>query len=213
MNSVTVVIFLTSSLGLAIFISAANPVFPWGLASLYTSAWIFQEPRGFPKINETVLFHKSFGGEKIVPCHHSVPCIDYTAAALLLQLVLTGSAWQLDLESGCGSIKTFNKIILKEKKKTHPAVGSWLTFAPRLPLWVQVPQPLRWCTRRLQSESSFVLICILVAQSLLQTNLQHPVWAAGPPSFPLTQRPYVEPMWKPRSSWWDALEALIYLFC
>ena len=118
MNSVTVVIFLTSSLGLAIFISAANPVFPWGLASLYTSTWIFQEPRGFPKINETVLFHKSFGGEKIVPCHHSVPCIDSTAAALLLQLVLTGSAWQLDLESGCGSIKTFNKIILKEKKNS-----------------------------------------------------------------------------------------------
>ena len=115
MNSVTVVIFLTSSLGLAMFISAANPVFPWGLASLYTSTWIFQEPRGFPKINETVLFHKSFGGEKIVPCHYSVPCIDSTAAALLLQLVLTGSAWQLDLESGCGSIKTFNKIILKEK--------------------------------------------------------------------------------------------------
>ena len=123
MNSVTVVIFLTSSLGLAIFISAANPVFPWGLASLYTSTWIFQEPRGFPKINETVLFHKSFGGEKIVPCHHSVPCIDYTAAALLLQLVLTGSAWQLDLESGCGSIKTFNKIILKEKKKNSSCSG------------------------------------------------------------------------------------------
>ena len=117
MNSVTVVTFLTSSLGLEISISAANPVFPWGLASLYTSTWIFQEPRGFPKINETVLFHKSFGGEKIVPCHHSVPCIDSTAAALLLQLVLTGSAWQLDLESGCGSIKTFNKIILKGKKQ------------------------------------------------------------------------------------------------
>ena len=186
MNSVTVVIFLTSSLGLAMFISAANPVFPWGLASLYTSTWIFQEPRGFSKINETVLFHKSFGGEKIVPCHHSVPCIDYTAAALLLQLVLTGSAWQLDLESGCGSIKTFNKIILKGKqtKKTHPAEGSRLTFAFRLPLWVKVPQDLRWCTRRLQSESSFVLICMLVAQSLLQTKLQHPVRAAGPPSFP-----------------------------
>ena len=85
---------------------------------LYTLPLEFSNPGGFPKIDETVLFHKSFGGEKIVPSHHSVPCIDYTAAALLLQLVLTGSAWQLDLESGCGSIKTFNKIILKEKKKT-----------------------------------------------------------------------------------------------
>ena len=56
-----------------------------------------------------------FGGEKTVPSHHSVACIGSTAAAPLLQLVFTGSAWQLDLESGCGSIKTFNKIILKEK--------------------------------------------------------------------------------------------------
>ena len=121
MHSVTVVIFLTSSLGLEIFSWAANPVFPWGLASLYASAWIFQEPGGFPKIKETVLFHRSFGGEKLVPSHHSVACTDSTAAALLLQLVLTGSAWQPDLESGCGSIKTFNKIILKGKKETHPA--------------------------------------------------------------------------------------------
>ena len=29
---------------------------------------------------------------------------------------------------------------------------------------------------------------------------------------PLTQTPYVEPTWKPRSSQWGALEALIYLF-
>ena len=125
MNSVTVVIFLTSSLGLEIFSSAANPVLPWRLASLYASAWIFQEPRGFLKINETVLFHKSFGGDKIVPSHHSVPCIDSTAAAVLLQLVLTGSAWQLDLESGCGSIKAFNKIILKggKQKKTSSCSG------------------------------------------------------------------------------------------
>ena len=113
-------IFLTSSLGLEIFSSAANPVFPWGLA------WIFQEPGGFPKINETVLFHKSFRGEKIIPSHHSVACIDSTAEhcwALLLQLVLTGSAWQLDLESGCGFIKTFNKIILKPKKKKSSCSG------------------------------------------------------------------------------------------
>ena len=150
MNSATVVIFLPSSLDLEIFISAANPFFPWGFACLYAFTWIFQEPREFPKINETVLFHKSFGGEKIVPSQHSVSCTDSTAAALLLQLVLIRSPWQLDLESGCGSIKTFNKIILKGKnKKPHPAVGSQLTFAPRLLLWVQVHQPLRWCTRRL----------------------------------------------------------------
>ena len=91
-------------------------------------------------------------------------------------------------------------------------MGSRLTFAPRLPLWVQVPQPLRWCTCRLQSESSFVLICMLVAQSLLQTKLQHPVRQLGLLASPLTQRPYVEPTWKPRSSQWGALEALIYLF-
>ena len=123
MHSVTVVIFLTSSLGLEIFSWAANPVFPWGLASLYASAWIFQEPGGFPKIKETVLFRRSFGGEKLVPSHHSVACTDSTAAALLLQLVLTGSAWQLDLESRCGSIKTFNKIILKGKKNTSSCSG------------------------------------------------------------------------------------------
>lgn len=36
----------------------------------------------------------------------------------------------------------------------------------------------------------FSYVC-LPPQSLLQTKLQHPVWAAGPPSFPpLTQRPY-----------------------
>ena len=61
-------------------------------------------------MNETVLFHKSLGGEEIVLSHHPAACLDSAAAAALLpQLVWTGSAWQLDLESGCGSIKTYNK--------------------------------------------------------------------------------------------------------
>ena len=31
---------------------------------LYSVPWIFQEPKEHPKTKETVLFHKSFGGEK-----------------------------------------------------------------------------------------------------------------------------------------------------
>ena len=181
----SVVIFLTSSLGLEIFISAANPVFPWGLASLYTSSWIFQEPGEFPKINETVLFHKSFGGEKIVPSH-PIPCIDSTAASLLLQLVLTGSAWQLDLESGCGSLKTFNKIMLKgEKKKKNSSCGGLMIDLCSQATPLGTGSPAFKVMHTLTSE--WELLCshmYAVTQSLFQTKLQHPVWAAGQPSFP-----------------------------
>lgn len=176
MNSVTVVIFLTSSLGLEIFISAANPVFPWGLASLYAPIWIFQEPGGFLQV---IWRGENSSFSSFCSLHWFYCCSTAATAGLDRVCLAAGSGVWI------GSIKTFNKIILKgEKKKSHPAVGSRLTFAPRPPLGVQVPQPLRWCTGRLQSESSFVLICTLVAQLLLQTKLQHPIQASGPPSFP-----------------------------
>ena len=191
-------IFLTSSLGLEIFISAANPVFPWGLASLYAApAWIFQEPRGFPKINETVLFHTSFGGKKIIPSHHSVACIDSIAAALLLQLVLTGSPWQLDLESGCCSIKTFNKIILKEEKKKK-----WNTSCSQLTidLYSQAApagpgSPVFMVMHTSTSESQ--LLCSHMYACSSSHCCKAPALAAGPPSFSPTLRSLT---WSPRVS-------------
>ena len=94
--SVTVVIFLTSSLGLEMFISAANPVCSLEDLPLYASAWIFQEPGDSLRWRRQSSSTSHLGGEN--SSHHSVACIDSAAAALLLQLGLTGSAWQLDLD-------------------------------------------------------------------------------------------------------------------
>ena len=62
---------------------------------LYSVPWIFQEPKEHPKTKETVLFHKSFGGDKRASDHSTV-LFDSVSAALLLKLVLqSGRDWPL----------------------------------------------------------------------------------------------------------------------
>lgn len=71
--------------------SRKSNAFPWGLSPIL-SPWIFQEPKGFPKTKETVVFHESLeGGKKgqSTFCRfHCLYCCS-VATEMALQAVLT----------------------------------------------------------------------------------------------------------------------------
>ena len=83
------------------------------------------------------------------------------------------------LESRCCSVKTWLKIILKEKKKeTSPAVRSWCISSPRMPLLIQVPLA-SWCpTLRLKSDTVFSSPTEACG-SVSVPQHRHPVWQLG----------------------------------
>ena len=105
---------------------------------LYSVPWILQEPKEHPKTKETVLFHKSFGGEK-----------------------RTSWSFYSFLWFCCCGIAV----------ETGAAVWSWLTFAPRIPLLIQIFQSSWWSTLRFQSyKVSFVHCTCTYAQQLSQST-------------------------------------------
>lgn len=78
--------------------------FPWVLP-LYSPPWIFQEPKGFPKTKETVLFHKSLGGGGK---GHSMFCL-FPLLVLLQHCYWNGPTGSADwpLLPGCPCLSRF----------------------------------------------------------------------------------------------------------
>ena len=204
MNTVTHVIFLTSSLGFEIFSSAANPVFSLEDLPLCTLLLEFSKNpvdslRSMRQSSSTSHLEGKKQFLLTILLLALVPLLQHRCYSWSWQGLLGSWIWNLDW-----LYEDFNKIILKgTKKKKLILCGLTIDLCSRT---------LRWCTRRLQSESSFVVIHTLVARSLLQSTSTQ-FGQLGRLASPLSQRPYVEPTCRPKSSRWGALEALIYLFC
>ena len=116
MNTVTLVIFLTSSLGFEIFSSAANPVFSLEDLPLYTLPLEFSKNpvdslRSMRQSSSTSHLRGENSSFSSFYSLHWFYCCSTAATAGLDRVCLAAGSgvW-------IGSIKTFNKIILKGNK-------------------------------------------------------------------------------------------------